>query len=356
MESMPTSSLSPGDAQAANQSSHYGDASFLDKQMRLIDFVPRRLTILAFLLITGVAIIAGLAALHAWQSDISATDPQWRLAAFDLSQRGCLADWFSSLLLLAAGGTALLTYTIRRHRTDDYRGRYRIWLWAALFCFLSAADVAANLHEILKQIMIRLTKTGIWGNGTLWWIIPYFLIFVILGLRLMPDMRECRLGVTAFFSAAAAYLFAVGMELGLASFGDAAKTEAFRSAAAMFGHLMLLMSLVINARFVILDAEGLLPRSKPENSADSGVNSAEKSTAMPVNKWVRADQPSGTPQPALTRAPSPVSTNPSAGKPVFINSTASQASVTRKLTKQEKKALRDRLLRERLERQRRFGS
>jgi hypothetical protein len=350
---IPISPVSSDDAPVANQSDHYGGAFFMDEQMRLIDLVPRRLTILALWLAAGLAAITGLGVLHAWQSELSATIPGWQFAALDLTQRGCLGSWFSSLLLLAASTAAVLAYTIRRHRTDDYHGRYRIWLWAALCCFLSAADVAANLHEGLKQIMIYLTKTSIWGDGTLWWIIPYVLVFGILGSRLVLAMRPCRLGITTFLLAAAGYLVAAGMELGLASIGDAFQAVMIKSQAAMFGHLMLLMSMALNARYVILDAEGLLPRRKSKKYADCDKDITKKSLGTPGNEWMRADASVGTPQPVLRRASSPVSSSPSTTQPIFSKSPAPPASVTRKLTKQEKKTLRDRLLRERLERQRR---
>ena len=350
---MPISPVSSGDAPVANQSDHYGDAFFMDEQMRLIDLVPRRLTILALWLAAGLAVITGLAGLHVWQSELSTTIPGWQFTALDLTQRGCLGSWFSSLLLLAASTAAVLTYTVRRHRTDDYHGRYRIWLWAALCCFLGATDIAANLHEGLKQIMIYLTKTSIWGDGTLWWIIPYVLVFGVLGSRLVLDMRPCRLGIATFLLAAAGYLVAAGMELGLASIGDAFQAVMIRSGAAMFGHLMLLMSMALNARYVILDAEGLLPRRKSQKYADCDKDTTKKSVETPGNKWMRADASDGTPQPVLRRASSPVSSSPSTTQPIFSKSPAPPASVTRKLTKQEKKVLRDRLLRERLERQRR---
>ena len=59
-----------------------------------------------------------------------------------------------------ASATCLLTYSIRRHRIDDYRGRYRVWLGAALACLVaereqrrractrSLADVAEPRHRL----------------------------------------------------------------------------------------------------------------------------------------------------------------------------------------------------------------
>jgi hypothetical protein len=352
-DAVSVSSNSSCDSIAVKQTDHYGDPSFLDEQMRLIDLVPRRLAILALWLGAGLAIISSLEFLHTWQTGLATTIAGGQFAAFDLTRTGCLGSWFASLLLLAASMAAALTYAIRRHRTDDYRGRYRIWLWAALCCFFAATDVAANLHESFRQIMIHLTNTRIWGDGTLWWIIPGVLVFGALAARLVLDMRPCRLSITVFFLAAAGYLVSAGMELGLVSIGDSVQTVMIKAGAAMFGHLMLLMSMTINARFVIMDAEGFLPRREPKPQKESDKDNTEKSSGAPSKQWTRTDLPTGTSQPVMRRDTTPVSANPNTTQPIFSKSPPPPAPVSRQLTKQEKKALRDRLLRERLERQRR---
>lgn len=353
-EAMPVSSVSSSEAPIANKWGPYGDASFLDEQVRLIDLVPRRLTIIILGLGAALAMIAGLEVLHGWQCKLSETIPGGQFTAFDLTRSGCLGSWFSSLLLSAAAVAAVLVYTIRRHRSDDYRGRYRIWILAALCGFLAATDVAANLHDSFKQIMIHVTRTNIWSDGTLWWIIPYVLIFGALGSRLILDMRPCRLSITAFLLATAGYVVAGSMELGLASVADAAQALMIKAGAAMFGHLMLLMSMALNARYVIFDAEGLLPRREPKLHARSDGDNAQKSSVAAGDEWMRIDSPVGTPQPVLRRASSPAPTASTPAQPVFSSSPAPPSPVNRKLTKQEKKALRDRLLREQLERQRRL--
>jgi hypothetical protein len=323
----------------------------MDEQMRVTDLVPRRLTALGLWLAVGLAIISGLEFLHNWQRDLSVGGAAAQFAAFDLAQGGSLGSWFSSLLLLGSCIAAALVYAVRRHRIDDYRGRYRIWLWAVLCCFMAAADVAAGLHESLKQSMIRLTKTPMWGEGTAWWILPCFLVLGVLGWRLALDMRPCRLAIAAFLSAAICYSIAAGMELRLTWMGDVDRAM-LKAGVAMYGHLMLLASMVLNARYVILDAEGLLPRRAPK-TRKRGRKRATKSPATDADKHTRVDAQQGVPQPA-SGVWSPAANNSVAAQPVFSSSPTPPAPVTRKLTKQEKKALRDRLIREQMERQRQF--
>ncbi len=220
--------------------------------------------------------------------------------------------------------------------------------------FFCATDLAVNLHDSFKQIMIQITKTQLWGDGALWWIIPYALLFGVLGLRLLLDMRPCWLSMVTFVLAAASYLVAVAMQLDLVRIDGDARAIMIKADAIMYGHLMLLVSMVLNARHVILDAQGLLPRREPKLAAES-TEAIEANSTTTTNEWRRVDSPANTPQPMLRRSTAtvPISSSPSA--PASFGQSQPLAPVTRKLTKQEKKALRERLLRERLERQRRQG-
>ena len=110
------------------------------------------------LLLVASAMLAGLEASYAWMLERVAHGGS-RVAALDLAAKGSLGCWFSSLLLVAASAAALLVYSVRRHRTDDYQGRYRIWLSAAAVCFLLATDQAASLREAFRDLMIVLTGT-----------------------------------------------------------------------------------------------------------------------------------------------------------------------------------------------------
>ncbi len=86
----------------------------------------------------------------------------------------------------------LLIYSIRRHRIDDYRGRYRVWLGAALACLMLSANSVAGLHQVVADMLSHFTggrrcATARCGG----WRWP--------GCRsrgsraVLLDMRECRL-------------------------------------------------------------------------------------------------------------------------------------------------------------------
>ena len=83
-----------------------------------------------------------IAALAAWRSIGAVRSVGARAASRLGSPRSC-CSWRPS--------TCLLIYSIRRHRIDDFRGRYRVWLAAAVACVVLSADSVAGLHDALAQ-------------------------------------------------------------------------------------------------------------------------------------------------------------------------------------------------------------
>ena len=344
----------PEDGPPLLKSAHYGDAAFLEQQPRLLDLVPRGLIALTLLAMAGVAISVGLEAAYGWMLGRVARGGA-SVAALDLAVKGSLGCWFSSLMLLAAAVVAYLIYSVRRHRIDDYQGRYRIWLWAAAWWFVMATDQAANLRDGFRDLMTTLTGTPLVGDGALWWAIVYALVLGAIGSRLLMDMRPSRLSMGALLAAAIAHVAVIADRLNIVSFPEGANEVMLRAGAEMFGNLMLLAAMILYARHVVRDAQGLLPRSQPqsdEEEPDQVTIDADYPSST-GKTWVKIDPPHASPQPTFQRA-----TTPAAGS--FVSSLPPASTITsppinRKLTKGERKALKDRLLRERLERQRRAG-
>jgi hypothetical protein len=334
---------------------HYGDAAFMEDQKRFIDYIPRRLPGVGAFLFGGLILIAGFLGLHLWANAATTQYPGGTLSAFNLSAAGNLAQWFSSLLLLAAAGVSLVVYSVRRHRTDDYHGHYRVWLWAALCWFFLAADVSSGLNRGLQQVLVHYTGTTLWKDGVLWWIIPYAVVFGAIGSRLLVDMWPCRLAIAALVAATASYLAALTASLGLLPARWHVNAVMLQAGASMFGHLALLMASILQARYVLLDVEGGLPpkkakKAKPRRIIKLKEETEEVEEESTATQWHRIDSPQSTPQPAFRRAEPAAPTF----TPVSSSSTGfgtSPSPVNRKLTKQEKKALKDRLLRERMERE-----
>jgi hypothetical protein len=338
-----------------HKSEHYGDAEFLDHARRLIDLVPRSLVVWLLLILAGVTSIVGLEALHASMLD-------WRLerpiAAFELGANGGLAAWFSSLLLVAATVAATIVYSVRRQRTDDYRGRYRIWLAAAACCFLLATNEATNLNAALQALVATASGSAISGQGSAWWVGAYVLVLGAVAIRLTIDMRESRLALGALLLTGVTVL--VGALFGLEALrcATAAGQVMVVEGARMSAHLLLLVSIGLFARHVLLDAEGQLPRrtaraprvDKAQPPADNAPPAAEgHATGSAVAR--PADPPHALAAPKFSSPAAPRDEVEAETDRRGDDEELVAAETERKLSKVERKALRHKQLQDRLKRE-----
>ena len=292
------------------RSENYGDAAFMDRQPRLTDLVPIRLSGFVVLFAAGLLIVVILEALYAWMPRLASMTSDGRVATFDLDGEGSLAVWFSSMTLALAGLAAVLIFTVRRHKKDDYRGHYRIWLWAAACCFLLSIDETASLHEGFKEMMVVVTGARLFGDGSIWWVSVYGLVLAAVGTRLLVDMRDCRLSTAAFVAAATCYAVAVVTQLGWVLPETGARGVMAEEGAEMVGNLLLLMALGLYARHVILDAEGLLPKQKTID-----LDEDEDDDEAMIDRTVTVHPPHGVPRPTRrTAASRPKTTAVTAGK------------------------------------------
>ena len=237
----------------------YGEPSFADGHLRVTDLVPRSYTALALWFFAGALAIAGIEALYYFMPRLTADG---HVPAFDLAGHGNLANWFASSVLLVSSLASLLVLSIRRHKADDYNGRYRIWLWAAAVWFVMSVDETAGLHHGFQGLMFGLTGTRITGDGALWWMLPYGLVLLAIGGRLVFELLACRAAV-AFYALAGLMLgAAVAVHLNAIPYPLAAEyLVMLEEGLELTGDWCLLMSLALFARFTILEAEGGLRHS-----------------------------------------------------------------------------------------------
>ncbi len=140
-------------------------------------------------------VVAGLLAGFTWVTDAGVAKVSGAIELLDASRTGSLLCWFSSLVFLLAAVGSVLIYSVRRHKVDDYRGRYRLWLWCALAWLVMSIDATANLHMPFSQAMAIATGWSLAGDAAVWWIGIWGAILAVLALRLVFETRECRLAM-----------------------------------------------------------------------------------------------------------------------------------------------------------------
>lgn len=255
------------------------DASW-EQQPRITDLIPRRILTICALFTLGVLIVAGLEWLYAEMPNIAKSAKDGRVAAFDLDGEGSLSAFFSSVVLMFAGFTALLIYSLRRHRLDDYRARYRIWLWGGLCWFVMAIDESGSLHEGFKEFMAHLVGR-LYGDGSLWWVIAYGGVLGLVGLRLLWEMRVCRASTTAISLCALCFAVAVIVQLQLVMPERGAQAVMVEEGCEMAGALFLLLAMALHARFIIFDIEGKYRQVEEKASKASKESAAGEPTDTP---------------------------------------------------------------------------
>lgn len=278
----------------------YADGALYANRLRVTDLVPQQPWLLAVAFLGGALVVGGLEALYHWMQTVAAQTTDGRIEAFDLDGEGSLAVWFSSMTLLAASAVALMVYSVRRHKADDYHGRYRIWVWAALCWLVMSIDECGSLHEAFKEMMAHLTGTRIAGDGSLWWAGAYALALGAVGIQLLLEMRVCRSSTAAFVATAASYGVAVAAQLGWIMPETGARGVMLEEGAEMAGNLLLLLSMAIHLRYVCLDAEGrIVARPKRERKAKAAKQpSGDKSDASDA-------KPSAKRRTEVTPSPAP---------------------------------------------------
>lgn len=244
----------------------YADETFAS-QPTLISFIATRYATVAFWLLAASLGVVALQLGHVYLPDLEARiGSQPQLAALDLTARGNLGDWYSSLLLALATAGSLAIYSVRRHKTDDYSGRYRIWLWAAGAWLLLSADTTAQFHLAIPPLARLLTGVTGWAGGAWWWFAPAVICYGALGLRLALEVKPCRLAVVTLGMVYGCWLLALVASLGGLAIESAHIASVVQTSATMAGHVLLLTSLALYARFVVLDARGeiTVPEPKPK--------------------------------------------------------------------------------------------
>lgn len=277
----------------------------MERQTRVTDFIPRSYGALALWFVLGAGLIAGLEALYFYMPRMPIAAADGRIAAFDLGTHGSLATWYSSLLLQTAAVAALVVYSIRKQRASDYHARYRIWIAAALGWFVLSIDATASLHEGFQGLMIALTGERGFGDGSIWWIGGYCVVLGTVGLRLVLDMKECRTSTALFVLTGPAYVASLVVRFGFLPSLSAVQTVMVEQGLVMAGHLLLLSSMAVHARYVFLEAKGEIAartaKPKKEKSKPAKEVVVEEQRKSPLFGWLRKakiDPPHGTPAPA----------------------------------------------------------
>jgi hypothetical protein len=160
-------------------------------QQRLVHFIPVRPATLAYVVGTIVAAIGLLVGLHyaVW---IAGPD-SWRSTPLslllDVRSRVGLAGWVNVQLWLVTAILCGMIFQIRKHRLDDYRAHYRVWLWLALASLLASMEAGTGLTQVLAASVERFGRLNFGWSGRTLVEITIATAVGLLALRICSELR-----------------------------------------------------------------------------------------------------------------------------------------------------------------------
>lgn len=235
----------------------YGEQANVEHHPQVTDYVPRRLRAMIVTLLAGLGAAAGAQTLAHYADQAAATVPG--LAASELSQFAAgVVSWASAVALLVGAMLAKLTYSLRRHRVDDYAGRYRVWRWIAWGGVLASLNSVVHIETLVARLAVAATGMSLTSTGAEWWLAPLAVVGGWIFVRLALEVRESRTALTMLLAAAACYAAAAAGALGWAPAMLGSWSAALAGALPLAGHTLALVGLMIFARYVVLDVQGLI--------------------------------------------------------------------------------------------------
>lgn len=175
-----------------------------------------------------------------------------------------LSNWLQVTCWSTAGLISLVIFSIRQHRSNDFRGTYRLWRWVAVECGLLSLSTLVDVSGILSELTGWLAGRNLDRAGTLL-ISIQVLLASIVGIRLLFELRASHAASALALAAGGCWIAAllvqhqaIGPELN-------SNREFVAGNLWLWTAAMAFMCLLTYARFVILHASGAI--YVPERSA-----------------------------------------------------------------------------------------
>lgn len=272
----------------------YTEAAIAGSQTPITYFLPKRPLLTWVVWLMGMSLVAGIELLYRYVYLAASNELRGSLSALDVEARGSLAGWLAGVVLGISALGSLLIYQIRRHRTDDYRGRYRWWLWLVPLLLMLSVNATTGLHEVLSGVLTMVTGAQVAVEGKGWWMLAYAAVFFPILLQLLIEVWPSRLATMFLSIAISAYLVVAMFELGMLRLSERLTTTICHSTTLLAAHLGVLVCVLAYARYVYLEAHSQLTLRRswlrwPHRGAKGKSATSERTTHK--SKQMRVDEP-----------------------------------------------------------------
>lgn len=256
----------------------YSERALNSHQPRVTDLIPRRVRV--FVLLWGLGLIVpllitGIFYTHRYWS------PWWGIEGprtFDLLIKGTVARWWTSLTFMLIAGVAALIFHMRRFKLDDYRARYRLWVWTAIVAAMASLDVATDMHLVAGRVVMKLTHRNLAEVPKSIWMSGWMLLAGVVLFRSAWDMVRSRVSLALLVLSVGSFGAAGLAHVGRWRVNDPLLHVMTVYALWQLGQSLLLFSFLVYARYVYLSAQGLSGGQKSAKSVRKKAESEDKGT------------------------------------------------------------------------------
>jgi hypothetical protein len=239
---------------------------------------------------------------HIWAGLWSQQLTTSEMTLFDLGSDRNLGRWFASTLLGATAVVAVVIFSLRRHRMDDYHGRYRVWLWVMLGCLIASLCETTSVGDVAHGLCQRAGEAcGL--DGLLVWPIAFGIVLAGMGVRLLIEVWRSRASAGVLTAGGMCMLTAWLVDFGCLSTADDVRNAAISGGSWLGGYVLLASTLLLYTRHVNREIDGLVALTARKKKP-------RKAAVAPNEKSLRVDPPQ-KPSPKLRTDLEPPRISPS---------------------------------------------
>jgi hypothetical protein len=316
-----------------------------EQQPRLVDFVPRRNLTFSLLALGAILLVSGIEALLVYKDQFAHWLGAEAVGSLDARQPTSIATWLSALLLALAATVAMMIYSVRRWRVDDYHRRYRVWLIAAVVTAVLSINQTAPVLALTQRPFQACADACKVSYATLYGVVVLTLL-VLASLRLWFEVRRSRGALCSWFVAAACFAASAVASAGWLQLGEPIYVAVLQSASHLLGVCSLLFAFALYQRFVLLEVEGRLPQRVPrerkrrkKDEAGAVEPDAKTSQKPKPQTGVRTDlEPVAKEKPAVA-ATKEAASSPAAGAKPTLQWDSSASGASQQLSRADRKKL-----------------
>ncbi|MFI4874969.1 MAG: hypothetical protein ACIALR_06515 [Blastopirellula sp. JB062] len=247
------------DASGGKRARRYSSQALLERRVRIVDLIPLTWTSVLAYYALGVVLISALAALHYYLAD--------KASFADLTSVNSLGGWLAVISLWTSAQAALVIYRIRRHRLDDYRGRYHVWLWAVALLGFAGIDLLADFRTPIGAAIEQATGRQFADLEHGWALLVAAIFYGFAMMRILWEVRASRGTLAVAILSIASLATFVASKANLILWPEHIDAQLATCAIYLGGMWLLSMMLLQYARFVWMDAIGLIASRSVETHA-----------------------------------------------------------------------------------------